>query len=177
MRWSDWHELHLASHHQSSRHVLSGPISRDITIPSLRQPMPCDTFSVSLALPQQGAVPPPSVLHLQRYLRDTPFCNISRDRCALRHQNKHERALRYYCYGASRDLRSIAAGPVRTHILTLDGIMELPIRGIPGVPRSFVLLLNIHQEVAKAMQLTFVNALSVCTSQTSNVNEGLVFAR
>ena len=38
---------------------LSGPISRDTAILSLRYPISRDTFSGRLALPQNGAIPPP----------------------------------------------------------------------------------------------------------------------
>ena len=38
---------------------LSGPISRDTAILSLRYPISRDTFSARLALPQNGAIPPP----------------------------------------------------------------------------------------------------------------------
>ena len=34
----------------------------------------------------------------QAHQCDTPFCNISRDNCAIPHKNKHERVLRYYRY-------------------------------------------------------------------------------
>ena len=64
---------------------LSGPISRDITIVSLRYPLSCDTFSTIPAIPQQGAIPPlgaffytdisvryPILQHIARYLCDTP---------------------------------------------------------------------------------------------------------
>ena len=39
-------------------HTLSGPISRDTAILSLRYPISRDTFSGRLALPQNGAIPP-----------------------------------------------------------------------------------------------------------------------
>ena len=32
----------------------------------------------------------------QTHLCDTPFCNISRNNCAIPHKSKHERVLRYY---------------------------------------------------------------------------------
>ena len=42
---------------------------------------------------------PPLVLGVtQAHLCDTPFCNVSRDNCAIPHQNKHERVLRYHRY-------------------------------------------------------------------------------
>ena len=34
----------------------------------------------------------------QAHLCDTPFCNISRNNCAIPHKNKHENVLRYYRY-------------------------------------------------------------------------------
>ena len=45
-------------HNQQWPHLLSGPISRDIAILSLRQPTSHDTFSGRLAAPQNGAIPP-----------------------------------------------------------------------------------------------------------------------
>ena len=69
---------------------LSGPISRDIAILSLRYPISRDTFSGRLALPQNCAIP----RFTQAHLCDTPFCNISRDNCAIPHKNKHENVLR-----------------------------------------------------------------------------------
>ena len=42
---------------------------------------------------------PPLVLSFTRaHLCNTPFCNISRDKCAIPHENKHERGLRYCRY-------------------------------------------------------------------------------
>ena len=64
---------------------LSGPISRDIAIVSLRYPLSRDTFSAIPAIPQQDAIHPPGALfytaisvrypilqHIARYLCDTP---------------------------------------------------------------------------------------------------------
>ena len=64
---------------------LSGPISRDTAILSLRYPPSRDTFSAIPAMPQQGAIPPygallytdisvryPMLQHIARYLCDTP---------------------------------------------------------------------------------------------------------
>ena len=64
---------------------LSGPISRDIAIVSLRYPLSRDTFSAIAAIPQQGAIPClgaffytdisvryPILQHIARYLCDTP---------------------------------------------------------------------------------------------------------
>ena len=81
----------------TSFYRLSGPISRDIAILSLRYLISCDTFSGRLALPPNGAIPHPLVLRFkQAQLCDTPFCNISRDNYAIPHKSKHERVLRYY---------------------------------------------------------------------------------
>ena len=42
---------------------------------------------------------PPLVLSFtQAHLCDTPFCNVSRDNCAIPHKNMHEKVLRYYRY-------------------------------------------------------------------------------
>ena len=70
-----------------SKLQLSGPISCDIAILSLRYPISRDSFSGRLALPQKGAIPLPPLgthfltgasvrypvlLHVARYLCDTP---------------------------------------------------------------------------------------------------------
>ena len=51
---------------------LSGPISRDIAILSLRYPISRDTFSGRLALPQIGAIPPPVYLVSHRHICAIP---------------------------------------------------------------------------------------------------------
>ena len=77
---------------------LSGPISRDIAILSLRCPILRDTFSGRLAAPQNGAISPSVVSFTRAHLRGTPFCNISRDNCAIPHTSKHAGVLRCYRY-------------------------------------------------------------------------------
>ena len=54
-----------------SPRVLSGPISRDIAIVSLRYPLSRDTFSAMAASPQQGAMPPWCLL-LHRHISAIP---------------------------------------------------------------------------------------------------------
>ena len=49
-------------------------------------------------LPKMVRYPPLVLSSTQAHLCDTPFCNISRDKCAIPHKNKHERVLRYYRY-------------------------------------------------------------------------------
>ena len=84
---------------------LSGPILRDTAILSLRYPISRDSFSGRVALPKTVRYPPLVLSFTQAHLCNTPFCNISRDSCAIPHKNKHERVLRYY-------RKSIAAGPL-----------------------------------------------------------------
>ena len=56
---------------------------------------------------------PPLVLNFaQTHPCDTPFCNVSRDNCAIPHKNKHEKVLRYYRYKHRADMKSIASGPL-----------------------------------------------------------------
>ena len=85
---------------EASDSLLSGPISRNAAILSLRYPISRDTFSGRLALPQNGGIPPPPMVlsFTQAHLCDTPFCNISRDNCAIPDKNQHKRVLRYYRY-------------------------------------------------------------------------------
>ena len=92
---------------------LSGPISRDTAIVSLRYPLSRDTFSAIPAIPQQGAIPPLLPSFTQTYQCDTPFCNISRDTCAIPQENKHENIFAILSLKVSRDMKSIAAGPLR----------------------------------------------------------------
>ena len=56
----------------SGGHCLSGPISREIAIVSLRYPLSRDTFSAIPAIPQQGAIPPPWCLLLHRHMSAIP---------------------------------------------------------------------------------------------------------
>ena len=66
---------------------LGGPISRDTAILSLRYPISRDTFSRMLAAPPNTVRYPPLVLSFtQAHLCDTPFCNVSRDNCAIPHK-------------------------------------------------------------------------------------------
>ena len=57
---------------QMFAYSLSGPISRDIAILSLRYPISRDTFSGRLALPQNGAIHPPWYLILHRHICAIP---------------------------------------------------------------------------------------------------------
>ena len=98
----------------SLKESLSGPISRDIAIVSLRYPLSRDTFSAIPAIPQQGAIPPPPVPSFtQTYQCDARFCNISRDTCAISQENKHEQMFAILSLKVSRDMKSIATGPLR----------------------------------------------------------------
>ena len=81
---------------EGNNQVLSGPISRDIAIVSLRNPLSRDTFLAIPAFTQHGAIPLPLVPSFtQTYQYDTPVCNISRDTCAIPQENKHEKVLRH----------------------------------------------------------------------------------
>ena len=65
---------------------VSGPISRDIAIPLLQYPISRRTFSVGLAHSQRGAITPLWYFHLHGHIHvipPPPFCNISRDSCAI----------------------------------------------------------------------------------------------
>ena len=46
--------------------------------------------------PQMVRYPPLVLNFTQAHLCDTPFCNVSRDNCAIPHKNTHKRVLRYY---------------------------------------------------------------------------------
>ena len=89
---------------------LSGPISRDIAIVSLRYPLSRDTFSAIPAIPQQGAIPPlaaffytntsvryPILQHIAWYLCDTPGKQARKQFAIL-------------SLKVSRDMKSIAVG-------------------------------------------------------------------
>ena len=87
---------------------LSAPYRKHIAILLLRYPVSRDTFSVGLALPQEGTVPPPWYCHLHRHMCDSPFCNILRGTYAkvAKEKKKHKRASLL----ASRDIKSIVVG-------------------------------------------------------------------
>ena len=97
---------------QGSTGRLSGPISRDIAIVSLRYSLSRDTFSAIATIPQQGAIPPlvpffytdisaqyPILQHIARYLRDTP-------------RKQARKGFAILSLKVSRDMKSIAAGPL-----------------------------------------------------------------
>ena len=97
----------------SSSEGLSGTISRDIAIVSLRYPLSRDTLSAIAAIPQEGAIPPlgaffytdisvwyPILQHIARYLCDIPG----------KQARKHFAIL---SLKVSRDMKSIATGPLR----------------------------------------------------------------
>ena len=49
----------------------------------------------------------------QAHLCDTPFCNISRDNCAIPHKNKQaRRSFAILSLQVSRDMKSIGTGPL-----------------------------------------------------------------
>ena len=50
----------------------------------------------------------------QTHLCDTPFCNISRDTCAIPHQKQAQMSFAILSLQISRDMKSIAAGPLRS---------------------------------------------------------------
>ena len=102
--------------------TLSGPISRDIAIVSLRYPLSRDTFSAIPAIPKQGAIPPlakalqvgalfdtdisvryPILQHIARYLCDTPGKQARKHFAIL--------SLKVSC-----DMKSIAAGPLSVDV-------------------------------------------------------------
>ena len=56
--------------------------------------------------------PPLALSFRQPHLCDTPFCNVSRDSCAIPHKNKHGKNFVILSLQVSRDMKSIAAGPL-----------------------------------------------------------------
>ena len=67
---------------------LSGPISRDIAILSLRYPISRDTCLREVSTPPKrcDTLPPLPLGFTLVHLCNTPFCNISRDICAVPHK-------------------------------------------------------------------------------------------
>ena len=65
---------------------LSGPISRNIAILSLRYPYHAIPFSSRLALTRMVRYQPLVVSLTQAHLCHPPFCNILRDDCAILHK-------------------------------------------------------------------------------------------
>ena len=69
---------------------LSGPISREIAMLSLRYPISRDTFQRGQHSPKMVRYLPLVLNFTQTHLCDTPFCNVSCDNCAIPIKNKHE---------------------------------------------------------------------------------------
>ena len=108
--------LHVFPSENAMLCILSGPISRDIAIVSLRYPLSRDTFSAIPAIPQQGAIPLfgalfytdisvryPNLQHIARYLCDTPGKQAQNNFAIL-------------SLKVSRDMKSIAAGPLSVYM-------------------------------------------------------------
>ena len=78
----------------------------------------CDTpysailFKGGWHSPKMVRYPPIVLSFTQAHLCDTPFCNVSRDNCAIPHENKHENSFAILSLQVSRDMKSIAAGPL-----------------------------------------------------------------
>ena len=128
----------------NSRRLLSGPISRDTAILLLRYPISRDTFQARSAVPQKRVRYPPLVLSFaQAHLCDTPFCNVSRDYCAIPHKNKHERVCdtiatsiaryeKYRCWASKAGFQSqVLVGILRVRI----GRFEWCDSKVPDGPR------------------------------------------
>ena len=107
MSWTN-----LLSH--GCRSLLSGPISCDIAIPSLRYPISRDSFKGRLALPQNGAIPSPFGIWFCTDLsvRHPILQRIARQLCDTPSQQARKSFSILSLY-VSRDRKSIAAGPLR----------------------------------------------------------------
>ena len=60
----------------------------------------------------------------QAHHRDTPFCSVSCDNCAIPHKNKHDRVLRFLSLQVWRDMKSIAVGPLSQPPLLLKKVSQ-----------------------------------------------------
>ena len=81
-------ETIFAAKHQNVSQGLSGPVSRDTAILSLRYPISRDTFKGRSHSPKMVRYPPWVLSFTQAHLCDTPFCNVSRDNCAIPQEKK-----------------------------------------------------------------------------------------
>ena len=91
---------------------LSVPISRDIAILSLWYPVLRDYLKGGQQSPKIVGYPPLALSFTQAHLYDTPFCNISRDKSAIA-QKTSTNNFAILSLQVSRDMKSIAAGPLR----------------------------------------------------------------
>ena len=79
----------------------------------------CDTpYRAILSQPSQQSpnrvrYPPLVPSFTQTYQCDTPFCNISRDTCAIPPGKQARKCFAILSLKVSRDMKSIAAGPLR----------------------------------------------------------------
>ena len=81
---------------------------------------------------------PPLVLNLtQTHLCDTPFCNVSRDNCAIPHKKQVRKSFAILSLQVSRNMKSIAAGP-----LSSEGATEAHLKFVGAaecrLPKSFM---------------------------------------
>ena len=77
---------------------LSGPISRDVAILSLWYPNTARCFSREAKHSPELVQYPPWYLVSHRHICHIPFCDVSRDNCAIPHKDRYEWILPCYRY-------------------------------------------------------------------------------
>ena len=115
--WTVWHLL-------QRKHIRSAPTIRGLVAPyrAILRYYRCDTPYRAMLFKGGGKHSPkwcdtPLLIlsFRQAHLCDTPFCNVSRDDCAIPHKRKQARkSFAILSLQASRDMKSIAAGPLRS---------------------------------------------------------------
>ena len=70
----------------------------------------------------------------QAHLCDTPFCNISRDNCAIPHKKQARKSFAIRSLQVSFDMKSIAAGPLS---LSFSVFPCFGLFGGPKIPRCW----------------------------------------
>ena len=81
----------------------------------------CDTpyrailFQGGLHSPKMVRYPPLVLSFTEAHLCDTPFCNVSRENCAIPHKKQARKSFAILSLQVSRDMKSIATGPLSFH--------------------------------------------------------------
>ena len=78
--------------------------------------------------PKWCDTPPLALSFTLAHLCDTPFCNVSRDSCAMPHKKQARKSLARLSLQESRNVKSTAAGPLRTDNFRTSNanLLEIP---------------------------------------------------
>ena len=105
-------KVHLLENSQRVPRILVAPYRAILRDYRCDTPYRAILFQGGWHSPKMVRYPPLVLSFTQAHLCDTPFCNISRDNCAIPHKKQARKSFAILSLQASRDMKSIATGPL-----------------------------------------------------------------